>query len=308
MSDLTILMATYNGEKFLKEQLNSFNRQTYQNWELWVSDDGSTDETLEILRAFSEESGHSVVVSNGPKSGFVANFLSLTCNCNSGSKFFAFSDQDDIWNNDKLENAVQFLESVPDNVPALYCSRTEIVDQFALPTNPATYSPLMKLSPSFSNALVQSIAGGNTMVINRAAKKLLEEFGGVISVPSHDWWLYLIVTGVGGVVFYDPRPSLLYRQHHKNIVGSNRSFIGLFSRLVNFFFFFFQVFNNKNVYYLCKNISKLTPENQSRLLLFKKAKEEKGLSGLVSLVKSGAKRNGFLFNLALRAGAVIGRI
>ena len=301
-------MATYNGEKFLKEQLNSFNRQTYQDWELWVSDDGSTDKTLDILRTFSRESGHPVVVLNGPKSGFVANFLSLSYNCNSGSKFFAFSDQDDIWNNDKLESAVQFLESVPANVPAMYCSRTEIVDQFALPTTPATYSPLMKLSPSFSNALVQSIAGGNTMVINRAAKKLLEDFGGVIEVPSHDWWLYLIITGVGGKVFYDSRPSLLYRQHGKNVVGSNRSFIGLFSRFLKFLDGQFQAFNDKNVYYLCKNITKLTPENQSRLLLFKKAKEEKGFTGLISLLKSGAKRNGSLFNLALKIGAVIGRI
>lgn len=308
MSDLTILMATYNGEKFLKEQLNSFSRQTYQDWELWVSDDGSTDRTQDILRTFTRESGHSVVVLNGPKSGFVANFLSLSCNCNSASRFFAFSDQDDIWNNDKLENAVHFLESVPDNVPALYCSRTEIVDQFALPTNPATYSPLMKLPPSFSNALVQSIAGGNTMVVNRAAKKLLEDFGGVIEVPSHDWWMYLIITGVGGKVFYDPHPSLLYRQHARNIVGSNRSLIGLFSRFFKFLDGQFQTFNNKNVYYLCKNITKLTPENQSRLLMFKKAKEDKGFSGLISLLKSGAKRNGFLFNLALKLGAVIGRI
>ena len=308
MSDLTILMATYNGEKFLKEQLNSFSRQTYQDWELWVSDDGSTDRTQDILRTFSRESSHSVVVLSGPKSGFVANFLSLSCNCNSASRFFAFSDQDDIWNNDKLEKAVQFLESVPDNVPALYCSRTEIVDQFALPTNPATYSPLMKLSPSFSNALVQSIAGGNTMVVNRAAKKLLEDFGGVIEVPSHDWWMYLIITGVGGKVFYDSRPSLLYRQHGKNVVGSNRSLIGLFSRFFKFLDGQFQAFNDKNVYYLCKNIAKLTPENQSRLLLFKKAKEEKGFAGLISLLKSGAKRNGFLFDLALKIGAVIGRI
>ena len=305
---ISVCMASYNGEKYIREQIDSILKQLSVEDELVISDDGSTDETLEILRAFSEESGHSVVVSNGPRSGFVANFLSLTCNCNSGSKFFAFSDQDDIWNNDKLENAVQFLESVPDNVPALYCSRTEIVDQFALSTNPATYSPLMKLSPSFSNALVQSIAGGNTMVVNRAAKKLLEDFGGVIEVPSHDWWMYLIITGVGGKVFYDSRPSLLYRQHGKNVVGSNRSLIGLFSRFFKFLDGQFQAFNDKNVYYLCKNIAKLTPENQGRLLLFKKAKEVKGFAGLISLLKSGAKRNGFLFDLALKIGAVIGRI
>lgn len=310
MARTTILMSTYNGESYLSDQLNSFLEQSDVDWDLWVSDDGSSDHTRDILNNFlaKHSNKHAVTVIDGPHQGFACNFLNLASVCHYESEFFAFSDQDDIWESDKLERALKWLKTIPSTIPALYCSRTEIVDEDARPTYPATYSPLMTVKPSFENALVQSIAGGNTMVFNRAAKKLIDDFGGAVPVPSHDWWLYLLVTGVNGEVFYDPRSSLMYRQHGKNIVGSNRSFKALLSRLNKFLDGRFKEYNDKNVYYLNNNISLITKANQQKLQSFVLARKNPGFKGLKSFKKSGVKRNGVLFNLALWLGVIIGKI
>lgn len=310
MARLTILMATYNGERFLQDQLNSFSHQSFVDWDLWVSDDGSVDNTKAILNNYALEQNeqHLVRIIDGPHQGFVQNFLNLTCSCKNDSDFFAFSDQDDIWENDKLQRAINWLETIAPDTPALYCSRTEIVDEDARPTTPPTYSPLMTVSPHFCNALVQSIAGGNTMVFNKAAKQLIESFGGVIDVPSHDWWLYLLVTGVGGTVNYDPVSSLLYRQHRKNVVGSNRTLNALCTRLKKFLDGRYKKYNEKNVYYLNKHSPLLTKDNREHLAFFCKARKSLGLRALKAMKKSGVRRNGFLFNIALWVGVVIGRI
>lgn len=308
MARLTILMATYNGERFLKEQLASFDAQSFQDWDLWVSDDGSKDQTKEILRNFKFNSFHKLVVRDGPHEGFVKNFLDLTISCENDAEYFAFSDQDDIWNKNKLKKAIDWLNTIPSSEPALYCSRTEIVGVSGKSSVPPIYSPLMKISPCFPNALVQSIAGGNTMVFNRAAKKLLEDFGGVVSVPSHDWWLYLLVTGVGGKVYYDSTPSLRYRQHGDNLVGSNRSLKALVIRLCKFLDGRFRKFNDENLEALGKNIKLLTKTNQESYENFVLSKRNFGLKALVYFQRSKAKRQGWLFNVALWVGVLLGRI
>ena len=100
--DVAILMGTYQGALFLPEQLDSIRRQTYSNWSLWVSDDGSTDETLDLVRSFGESVPSPVHILNGPRRGFIRNFLTLVCNPNINAAYFAFSDQDDVWHSDKL--------------------------------------------------------------------------------------------------------------------------------------------------------------------------------------------------------------
>lgn len=308
MARLSILMATYNGERYLEKQLESFDQQSFKDWDLWVSDDGSKDATREILEKFAISTSHKLVVLDGPHEGFVKNFLNLTVNCKNDSNYFAFSDQDDIWNKDKLQVAVNWLETIPSDVPALYCSRTEIVDGNAESFSPKVFSPLMEVSPSFSNALVQSIAGGNTMVFNRAAKKLIDDFGGVVSVPSHDWWLYLLVSGVGGVVYYDSFPSLRYRQHGKNLIGSNRSAKALLVRLGKYLNGTFRKYNDDNVTNLRSKVHLLTDTNRNIFANFVLAKDNTGLEALIYLERSGVKRQGTLFNIALWLGALLGKI
>lgn len=210
-------MATCNGAAYLPAQLDSIAAQTVADWTLRVSDDGSTDGTREVLRDFARrhEAGRVEVV-DGPRRGFVANFLSLACDPGGAADYFAFCDQDDVWLPGKLERAIGRLEGLPRDMPLLYCGRTRLIDGDGREIG---LSPLYSRPPAFGNALVQNIGGGNTMVFNEAARRLLAEAGADVRVPYHDWWLYLLVSGCGGTVVYDEVPMVGYRQHRGNLVG-----------------------------------------------------------------------------------------
>ena len=227
---IAILLCTYNGQSFLEEQLASLEAQTYSNWRLIVSDDGSTDLTLPILKRYqSKWPTGKMIICSGPQKGFGQNFLSLICDPKIGAQYYAFCDQDDVWLPEKLAIALEVIEKNQSvNIPFLYCARTQYVDDQLAPCG---QSPLFLRPPSFRNALVQSIAGGNTMVINRAAKRLLETVRPV-KISLHDWWVYQLISGAGGHVFYDPRPSLLYRQHAGAQVGGAHSFFSPIKTLV----------------------------------------------------------------------------
>lgn len=215
---ITILLCTYNGSAFLAEQLQSLERQSHSNWRLIVSDDGSSDTTLEIVERFAERTGRLIEIRSGPRQGACANFISLAADPTIRGDFFAFCDQDDIWHADKLATALAWLQTVPPNEPAVYGARTRIMS--AAGKDKGT-SPLFARPPSFANALVQSIAGANTMLLNAATKRLLEA-AGPLDVISHDWWCYQLVSGSGGTIHYDPKPHLDYRQHESNRIGTNR--------------------------------------------------------------------------------------
>lgn len=226
---VAILMCTYNGQAFLAEQLRSFADQSFTNWDLWVSDDGSSDETLHILQEFSQKNpSHTVHVIKGPRKGFAKNFLSLSSHPDIQADFFAISDQDDVWDIDKIQVAVDWLETIPYDTPALYTCRVELIDGEGQHIG---YSPSCPKEPSFRNALVQNIAGGHTMVMNKAAHAALQNSSNV-DVPFHDWWFYLCVTGLGGKVHFDERALAKYRQHGGNLVGLNSSIIAKSARFL----------------------------------------------------------------------------
>jgi len=216
------LLTTYNGEKYLQDQLDSIAGQTYRNWKLYASDDGSTDSTLDILQRFQRQHGaNQVHLFAGPRKGFAQNFLSLIRNPDIRADYFAFCDQDDVWFADKLKRAVTRLNVMPDATSAaVYCSRTRLIDEVG---GFIGYSPCFKRPPSFRNALVQSLAGANTMLLNQSARALLARVPITAPVVSHDWLCYLLVTGSGGEVIYDAEPTLDYRQHGGNLIGSNSS-------------------------------------------------------------------------------------
>lgn len=308
MNSLCILMATYNGEHHLKEQLETIKSQSYGNWDLLVSDDGSTDATLDLLDQFKDdcEVQHSVKIIQGPKQGFVANFLSLVANSSGDAKYFAFSDQDDLWYDDKLQRAVDLIEKELENIPVLYCSRTEVI--FENSEIKSFLSPLMQQSPSFNNALVQSIAGGNTMVFNRAARDSLLKFGIDAQVASHDWWIYQVITGVGGKVIYDGRPSLKYRQHGGNLVGANRGVSALFDRAVMFINGRFKIYNDKNIQALLANRRYLTQECQKSLDSFSVMKYGNVWQRLDAFFRSKIRRQGRVFNIALCFGILFKKV
>jgi glycosyltransferase involved in cell wall biosynthesis len=303
---VAILLCTYQGQKYLQAQLDSFVAQTHSNWELWVSDDGSMDGTHDILDQATKVWGkQKISIHNGPKEGFCANFLSLTNKADIEADYYAYSDQDDVWVPEKLERALAALMTVPKDTPALYCSRTCVVDA---DDKPIGMSPHFTKTPSFANALMQNIGGGNTMVFNLAARQLLMEAGEKVSVVTHDWWAYLLVSGCGGQVFYDPKPTVRYRQHGSNLVGMNTSWPARIKRIQQLFQGKFREWNDRNTVALESVRGRLTPSNQQILDQFISARQQPMLHRLVGLRRSGIYRQTLFGTLGLIAAAVFNKI
>lgn len=215
----TVLLCTFNGAAYLDEQLRSLACQTIPVLNIHISDDGSTDDTIQILQHWKNIWSKGIFqITEGPRRGFAENFRSLVLGA-SIDHYTAFSDQDDIWHPDKLECAIKALGALP-TVPALYGCRSVLVDERGQQIG---HSPLFRRPPGFANALVQSFAGGNTMVLNQPGFQLMRESSRRTAFLMHDWWAYLIVSGAGGSVYYDATPHIDYRQHASNVVGGGLS-------------------------------------------------------------------------------------
>lgn len=294
---VAILLSTFEGEKFLSEQLKSIMEQSYKNWSLYASDDCSSDKTFSVLKQFQNENVFKTRVKlNDTNQGFLSNFLTMVCDSNIKADLYAFSDQDDVWETEKLQKAVSWIKQIPQECPALYCSRTTTVDEY---NNPKGFSPLFTKPPSFKNAIVQSIGGGNTMLFNQAARELIAEAGVDVEVASHDWWTYMLVSGCGGAVFYDQESSLRYRQHDNNFIGTNNNF---YSRLVRINMLVqgrFKNWNNGHISALSRMKHRLTDENIRTFDLFVKSREGSIFSRLLNLYRSRVYRQTVLGNIGL---------
>ena len=303
---VAILLCTFYGQDFLAQQLDSFAAQTHANWEVWAADDGSKDGTHSILKDYQQKwSDGQLTIHAGAAKGFAANFLFLTCKTNIVADYYAYSDQDDIWELNKLARAVEWLESIPSSIPAVYCSRTRLVDAS---NKDIGLSPLFSKPPSFSNALMQNIGGGNTMVFNNAARDLLREAGEDLPIVTHDWWVYMLITGCGGQVFYDTEPSVRYRQHENNLVGTNGTWQARLKRLHMLWRGYFRSWNDRNIAALLTMNHRLTPDNRKTLTYFIKARKMGLVPRLFYFKLSGIYRQTFLGNLGLIAGALFRRI
>jgi glycosyltransferase involved in cell wall biosynthesis len=305
-SSVAILMCTFNGARFLDDQLASFISQNHKNWFLVAADDGSTDNTTAILSEFRRIRGaENVFLQTGPAKGFVANFLALACTPKLKADFYAFSDQDDIWKHDKLSRAVHWLHTVPSSIPAVYGSRTSLVDPIGRDIG---LSPLFRKPPAFRNALVQNIAGGNTMVFNEAARNLLIAAGGVVDVPSHDWWLYLLVTASGGTFFYDRYCSVRYRRHDQNLIGTNTGIIARMQRAKMLFQGRFRRWSDMNVSALEGFRAHMTEDSRAIFDAFQHARRKNLIWRLTGIRRSGVYRQTLLGEIGLIVGVALNRI
>jgi len=303
---VAILLCTYHGEKYLSEQLDSIAAQTHGNWEVWASDDGSSDDTHQILLKYQTLWGNErLSIHSGPREGFVANFLSLVTHADIEADFYAYSDQDDILESDKLQRAISFLRTVPTDVPGLYCSRTRVVNA---ENKTIILSPDYCRPPSFKNALAQNIASGNTMVFNHATRALLMRVEGTTSVVYHDWLTYLLVSGCGGRVHFDKLPSLRYRQHDHNQLGSN---LGFSATLFRFFLMLrgrFQGWNAQNISILHGFQDRLTEESRRVLKQFDQARNSGFFNRIARFRQSGVHRQTLLGNIGLFLAVLLRKI
>lgn len=215
---VSVLLSTYNGERYLAAQLESLLAQDQPGVRLLVRDDGSTDGTLAILDAYAGRHDGMQVV-RGPNVGVIRSFLELLAHPAARAPYVALCDQDDVWDRDKLSRAVGLLGARSAGAgPAMYCGRLRVVDEVL---RPMFMTRLPQRGPSFRNALVENIATGCTIVLEeRAHELLLRSLPEAEQLVMHDWWLYLVLSAMGDVVF-DPEPRLAYRQHATNAVGTS---------------------------------------------------------------------------------------
>lgn len=303
---VAILMGTKNGERFLAEQLDSLTAQTHENWILYASDDGSSDDTLRILRAYQAmRPTGKLIIKEGPQKGFCTNFLSMACDPSIKADFYAFCDQDDVWLPHKLTVAIQNIsQNQGGDVPYVYCGRTSYVNENLQKIG---YSPLFSFPRTFRNALIQSIAGGNTMLFNQGVKNVLEKVG-TVKHPSHDWWVYQLVTGVGGIVFYDPTPQVLYRQHKNALVGGNNSLLALVERISMVFKGEFRRWSDQNIEILCNVKPWLTHGSRETLDLFKKMRDARLKDRFRLLEVAGLYRQTWRGTISLLLAALFKKI
>jgi len=303
--NIAILLCTYNSSDFLEEQLDSIGTQSHHHWSVWVSDDGSQDNTADILEKYRNQWGEQKLsVQAGPQQGYALNFFSLINNRNIREDYYAYSDHDDVWMEDKLARAIEWLKTIPEDTPALYCSRTCVVDHHLKKIG---FSPLFRRTPSFGNAIVQNIGGGNTMVLNQTARSLLQKLDISDGIVSHDWLTYQVVTACGGKVFYDSKPTLYYRQHKRNLVGENNSFLARLYRIKMLYRGQFREWNTSNIKVINTISPHLCPANLKVIENLIHIRNSNILYRVLGLRKLTVYRQTWFSNLVLYAAIVFKR-
>lgn len=303
---VTILLATYNGAQFIDEQLMSIANQTWPNIDIMVSDDGSSDTTTDKIEQWSRKwTKGSFQTLCGPQKGYSENFRHLIINLNKDTSYVAFCDQDDVWYKDKISNAIEKIISDGEISPLLYCSRTRLIDCTGKVIG---LSRLYTKNPSFENALTQSLAGGNTIVLNAPAFKLVLQSALLTSFFSHDWWCYQLITGSGGRIIYDATPQLDYRQHHQNIFGKNTGILALYRRALGVLSGKYSswVIDNLNTLEKCRNI--LSSKNIALVESFQTERKRGGIICARFLFRNKIQRQTLMATFGLYLSALIGKL
>lgn len=223
-----VLMSTYNGEKYIKEQLDSILGQTYQDIQILVRDDSSVDGTAAILKEYSDRY-QNVEFYVGDNLGAQGSFFDLFAHADWQAEYIATSDQDDVWYADKIETAVGYLQGL--DKPGLYCCKTQLTDQYLNPLEERLRRKVPAVT--FGNALIENICTGCTMVINQALYRFVQGKWPRQSV-IHDWWFYQVALCFGKVI-YDDTPHVFYRQHENNAIGLDSKRLELIKRQMKSF-------------------------------------------------------------------------
>lgn len=234
---IDILLSTYDGKKYIKEQIESILNQTYKDWRLLIRDDGSSDRTLEIIEEYVKKlNGKMYFINDSDKHlGAAVSFFKLLNY--STADYIMFCDQDDVWIADKIEitlNKMYTLEKLYPDKPILVHSNLKVVDAF-LKTIYESFWKYQKLNPNLkrlNNLLIQNNVTGCTVLINKKLKDLLKTVPG--NAIMHDWWFALVASAFGFIDYID-EPLILYRQHGANDTGAKKYKITYFvSRVFKF--------------------------------------------------------------------------
>ena len=234
-----VLISTYNGELFIREQILSVLNQSNVQVKIIIRDDGSQDSTTKIISDLIIKYPEISLIKDqniGSKNSF---FKLLEMAAHTSAEYIAFCDQDDIWDNNKLIEGTKKLIKYK-NYPSLYCSNLKVVDS---ELNFIRYMYPKRIVSDKNTSLLNNIATGCTCIINRKLLDLFLKFPFPCNAVMHDWWLYSIASFLGKVV-YDDRSFINYRQHSNNVYGArSTNYLKRLSNLIK------SKFNNKSEHY-----------------------------------------------------------
>ncbi len=222
-----ILMATYNGSKYLREQLDSILNQSYDNFILTISDDCSSDDTVSIVEEYVNRYPNKIrrIVSNKRFGNARDHFFYLMKQCD--SDYIMFSDQDDVWLSNKIElsiNELLRIEKHHKGIPILVFTDQKVVDEKlnVISDSMTDYERLDVKEISYKKILFQNIVTGCTICMNKALNNLANKVDDYDSIIMHDWWLALVASKFG-IVSYINVSTMLYRQHGDNNIGAKNN-------------------------------------------------------------------------------------
>ena len=239
MATVEILLSTFNGGVYLEEQLKSFEKQTFQDWRLIVRDDGSDDNSIEVIESFAAKYPDRVVFVNIPKKlhgvlGAYAQLMDYSC-CD----YIFFADQDDVWNVDKLEIMLGYIRNAEKvhgrDKPILVYSDLCVTNE-SLAEKSGSFFKIQHLDPLRylpNNILIQNIVPGCSMAMNKAMIDLC------IPVPEeailHDWWV-MLTASVFAEIVYIPEQLMLYRRHISNVtsVGNRYGIVNIVKKIFKY--------------------------------------------------------------------------
>lgn len=220
-----ILLAAYNGSKYIREQMDSILNQTDTRWHLTVSDDGSTDGTLSILDAYAAQFPEKIsVYRSGIRFGNARDhFFRLMQQCEAPCMMFC--DQDDVWHSDKVKKTLDALQSAQERwgtqMPLLIFSDQTVTDEELNPIAPSLMRYQRHYCEEFDyrSILMQNVVTGGAMMINRTLADLAMKCCDTSGIILHDWWLAAVAARFGRILYID-EPLGMYRQHGHNSVGA----------------------------------------------------------------------------------------
>lgn len=285
-----VVMSTYNGEKYLREQIDSILSQKNVDVNIYIRDDGSLDGSRDIISSY--EGNPKINYDFGENKGFVKSFMTALNSCGNAD-YYAFSDQDDVWLDNKLFTAISMLEKEDSQIPLLYCSTLQRVDEQLNYLEKQEYPGLIINLPSM---LTRGRLAGCTFVFNNKLKELVKKNLMTEFHASHDSWVLLVCLACGGKVVFDKEPHILFRRY-----GENTSIDGgaLISR-VKYEFRYFGKYKNYRLE-TAKELLKSCDKNIT-------SESKQFLEEVLSYKKNIGNRIGFAFSDEIDCGITISNI
>jgi glycosyltransferase involved in cell wall biosynthesis len=238
MSTVAIVMATYNGEKYVGEQIDSILASTYQDFELFICDDGSTDNTMSVLQDYEKQYPAKIhVAGNAENLGVIANFLQALVRTT--MDYVMFCDQDDFWKPNKIGLTLKRMRHIEGQIgkaaPIAVFTDAVVVDQ-DLKVLKNSFFRSNHLNPrktDLPHILMENKLIGCTVMVNSALRKIFQSYSLPAAAKFHDWWMALIASSMGKIGFVN-EGTLLYRQHSGNVVGGASFFTYCRNRIAAF--------------------------------------------------------------------------